>query len=421
MFVWQKYVYCNNLFYYSVDKQMSFTTPGRKQRTKKMPNKSKSTQNDSYEELMITDNQSAALNWYDESFKEKPFTLRNFETDKPIYLNMRGVSNDSNGSTKEKLMRLIKTINNRKEQAINNAPEIVKKSCALDLTTPSTPIENGNNRISSNVPAITVQSTLQTQTNNSSPIPAQMPQQVIVTKPAIVSKPVSQQVIVSNTVVTATATPEQPMVITPSTATMPTVPAQCVANTLILPQLLSLPSRVPHRNRAMSVHASHAEYSAASRLSARRKSVCENNRPAEPKSCSPTINNLSKGIALDHAYANGGKLSYRSNLPKTVITAHQPPPAYITQVHSKDFLQNSRSQHIPVTSSPQIPKPAPTPTSAPIPTPTPTTLKVLTPDDLNSRKLNIFSVFFFYNKYFIFTTLLTQKMLSHTFTNYNIF
>ncbi|XP_055316825.1 nucleolar protein dao-5-like isoform X2 [Sitodiplosis mosellana] len=337
----------------------------KKSKAKKTPSKPKNTSCDVSEEFTIAGNQTAALNWIDETLKEKPFSLRNFETDKPIYNNIKSVP-IADVLTKQKLATIIKNINQRKGNTIGLANENGRKSHGLNETTPakqteigmnqSKPVENGSNRASSNVPTVQpplqspIQNSSTTAHNSSIPIktPTRLnPPQVPVVQPviAISLAPPNASQAVASPVANATGGP-------------------------MLPQLLSLPARVPMRLRAMSMHTSQNEYSAAGRLSSmRRQSVCDNNPPA--KTNSPSA--LSKVTALDHSYTNSTAAKAPETTNKMRLNAVQYLPLpYMTKVH-----------HVPP--APAQPQPQPQAKTPKLPT---TTLKVLTPDDLNSRAMN---------------------------------
>lgn len=111
------------------------------------------------------------------------------------------------------------------------------------------------------------------------------------------------------------------------------------------PQLLALPNNLMPRSRAMSVHTSASEYN-AQRLSNRRQSVCDNMN--------------TNTIPPDHSYVRAAPQQYAGQQVNEHPDQRALPPPYMTKVHNVDFMKN--------TPPPQ------------------TTLKVLTPDDLNSRK-----------------------------------
>lgn len=137
------------------------------------------------------------------------------------------------------------------------------------------------------------------------------------------------------------------------------------------PQLLSIPNRVPLRNRAMSIHSSVVERSAAARLSdKRRQSICVDDIRKNRK-----LN----GVANEHTYAKSKSptvttVHHRLSIPQMspyAYNAHVQPsvsPPFMTKIHDPAMMQGL-----------ETPPKTPTPVSQ-------STLKVLSVDDVNSRK-----------------------------------
>lgn len=322
--------------------------------------------------------------------------LRSFETDKPIYNDIKSVP-ITDALTKEKIAMIIKTINISKENGISQVKENGLRPCALNVTTPAAKSmeiginrpksrENGIGRNSPNVVSVQV----------SSPAPNRNSATPQISLPNPVNVPIrqnpSQQVVMAQQIeVVNLTTPPNSSPIVPNTN--PIVPT--------LPQLLNLPSlptRVPLRNRAMSMHMSQTEYmAAASRLSGRRQSICDNN-PSPVNNNSPFALSQQKATASEqHPYTNGSKMSKTSQTKAKVHPdATYLPPPYITKVHHADFLQNrvpTSAQASKITQQ--------------------TTLKVLTPEAVNSREyifhpvsshLHILSIFQFLAFNFIFVS-----------------
>lgn len=137
------------------------------------------------------------------------------------------------------------------------------------------------------------------------------------------------------------------------------------------PHSLSKPSRAPLRNRAMSIHSSVVERSAAARLSdKRRQSIC-----IDDIRKSRALN----GVANEHTYAISRSPSvttvhHRLSGPQMnpyAYNAHVQPsvsPPFMTKIHSPALMHEL-----------ETPPKTPTPVSQ-------STLKVLSVDDVNSRK-----------------------------------
>lgn len=282
--------------------------------------------------------------------------MRNFETDKPIYNHIKAVPN-KDGQTDERLAIIIKNINVRKVNAISQTKENSVKSTPAkpteiqinrskpieNGTNRTKPVENGNVRAEENVP--NVQSPLQPAAVKTSSIPVNPPMCRENLSPiSLIQQPLALNLVTPN------ASPQTILNVTPVVQT--------------LPHLLSLP-RLPLRNRALSMHMSQSEYSATARLSDRRQSISDN---GPPQTNSPPVQ--SNTTALDHTYTNVSTTKKQPTILR-IPKGNLPPPPYMTKVHHADFLQN---------------RPPPQPQASKTPAQPPTTLKVLTPDDLNSRK-----------------------------------
>lgn len=364
------------------DKQSS-----RKSKGKRTPSKSRITQhqNEISDDFTIAGNQTAALNWIDEVIKDKPFTLRNFETDKSIYNNIKPVPNIDD-MAEQKITAIINNITAHKTNALTQAKEKDLRAHGLIATTPAkpteiigdynryrsagmamhrrktidqaTPAENGIIPTSPNVTS--VQTSMQPP-SHSTPITARSSPAPVFT-PIRLNSPQNPVIAISSAQPVHVISVVQPVNVVNITAQSP------ISNPVnkTLPHLLSLPTRVPLRNRAMSVSMSQNEYTATTRLNQRRPSVCDNNLP---KTNSPSA--ASKVIALDqHKYINGDAQKTPQPL-KVDPRATFLPPAFMTKVHDTQFI-NSQTQ---------LPSPVPITKPAAL-----STLKVLTPDDLNSRK-----------------------------------
>lgn len=361
--------------FFSVDKPVT-----KKPRAKKTPNKSKNAYGDVNDEFQIVGNQTISLNWIDEVLKDKPFSLRNFQTEKPVYNTIKSIP-FADVITKDKLATLIRTINLRKGGTISLSKENGQKSYVLNVTMPAESMEIDTNRPKS------VENGIQSNTDNminhtSSNVPAVQPPLQSPNQGTAHNSLNSPQVSVAQPVTVISMAPPKA---SPATVNPPNAVATA-AVTPSLPQLLSIPSRVPMRNRTMSMCMSQSEYSqVAARLpSTRRQSVCDSNQLK--KTNSPSA--LSKATALDHSYTNSATIK----MPESVKVQNRPngvpylPPPYITKVHSVDFLQ-SRPTPPPAHMQPPLQlQSQPQPQASKTPQLPVTTLKVLTPDDLNSRK-----------------------------------
>ncbi|XP_031624973.1 rho GTPase-activating protein gacF-like isoform X2 [Contarinia nasturtii] len=334
----------------SVNDQVNDDKNGKKSKSKKTPSKAKTAEKETNEEFVILGNQSAALNWIDEQMKDKPFVLRNFETEKPTYISIN--KNDQpamNKATKEKIAYFIESIKVRKDQLCTP-----QKSRPMNLLTSSV---RGNNRNSPNVPT-------------NVPIQSQLPSSLTKSPSNVHAPQINHAQALSGP---SRITPPSPNIAIAQTASTPnaisssnTVNAntQNPSNTPTLPQLLTIPTRVPApRSRALSVHMSQAEHSSNARLPSRRQSVCDkqtglkSNPPSRNAQCPP-------------------RESYQQQQRATPPQLHLP---YITHIHNTDFLQNpvNRASEAPLE---RTEKEIRTPQS---------TLKILTPDDLNSRAMHV--------------------------------
>lgn len=319
------------------------------------------------------------MNWNGEATKDKAFSLRNFETDKKVYIHIKTVLPTSRNN-EEKIVQVIKKINMFKSLPNNQTQENSSKS--------QTTTGKAINR------AAPDRSTIQ----NTAKMPVMVSAQAVtpVTVPVSVTSIVGVRTPVTiSTAVLAATTPSplnltkhmsqpnhintpvaiqpKPNTMNPLTASLPVNPtvnevAVNPVSTAIRPgreivaQLL-IPNRPQMRNRAMSVHISANEYTAA-RLLMRRQSVNDNG--------AHMLGNSSMGIsgtALDHSYSynmNPNGQQFRRILPKSSYP--QPPPTFMTKIHSKDLMGSLPPQNI-------IPRS--------------NQLKVLTPDDLNSSTYSV--------------------------------
>lgn len=290
----------------------------------------------------------------------------------------------SDALTKEKLATLIRTINLRKGSSIS----LLKRnqnSYELNVTVPAQSAEIDTNRpksVENGVQSNTDNTVTHTSANVTTvQPPLQSPNQAKAQNlPRTPGRLNSPQVSVAQPVSVISMAPPQA---SPATANPPTAATAAIPT---LPQLLSLPTRVPMRTRTMSMCMSQSEYSqVAARLpSTRRQSVCDNNQAA--KTNSPSA--LSKATALDHSYTNSSaaKTPESAKVPNRLNGVPYLPPPYMTKVHNADFLQ-ARPTPPPAHMQPPLqPQSQPQPTASKTPQLPVTTLKVLTPDDLNSRK-----------------------------------
>lgn len=350
------------------------------------------------EEFTIKENGSAALNWIEDANKEKLFSIRNFESDAKTYIEIKRVN--ENGNLAElKLANFVKRIKLLKHQACGALQENIRRSQILG-SNQSAPVTNDlNTQPSANL--ITESNAPPQSPTTQQPSNAQRATTPS-TRPYAPRTPNGQIQSNAPNAPYAPHTPNEPHTPNaPSTPSMSNVPYAPIAlnasnatntpngldappnssnipstpNVPQLPQLLSLPVRVPFRNRAMSMHYSAAEYNAAARLpSARRQSVCDNapntNDSFIPQR-DPTTNHANMQAPAQIQAQRTYSRTSRPILPKPFYTQgiQQGRPQaipYMTQIHNSDLAMS-----------------APPPQS--IAPPSHSTLKVLTPDDLNSR------------------------------------
>lgn len=295
---------------------------------KKVKRTPKTTQNDINDEITIVGSQSAALYWKDDEIKDKALSMKNFDKETKSYRTITDLPINS-PIINSKIVSIVNKIKLYKQRALQNKDDSVF-SMPLAAVSPAHNGHSGHNG------------------HNGLMMPS-TPNAVNV--PSIPSG--STVPSMSTTVV-----PNVPNV--PNTARIPTTPT--------LPQLLSKPSepppRRPLRSRAMSMHFSNAtEFQEAARLIGARRKSCYMDNPNQ----SPTH----KLVSLDHAYANNRQENPAVTVRHVVVPSgiaqnymHRPPP-FMTHVHN---MVDS------ATPSPLI-KPA-----------SQSTLKVLSVDDVNSRK-----------------------------------
>lgn len=349
---------------------------------------------DSSDDLMITENTSAAMNWNDEPNKDKMFTLRNFECDANIYINIKEALNSGTAETQHKVANLVKRISllKQKRNAPQRAPSpphapaqapVQMSSPALaaalagSTATPPPPVngfaygrgaQNHQQPLSVRKLSTMQQTPVQTQLLQSALArhngPTMMPA-------SIASAPVAS---VQNTLNAPSNMPQSPQVAcapqrtpqpTPLANMQPIAYAPNASNAPNAPTLLDLPQRVRLRNRAYSIHYAPNEQ-IPSQIIARRQSYGNGLLTPLPSlqvaiACSPSADATAASSTAaaqqpDHTYTMSNSANFHSQNGQRPTP---PPPPFMTHIHAREIAAT--------------PKP-------------PTQLKVLTPDDLNSRK-----------------------------------
>lgn len=351
-------------------------------------------QNDFNDDFKVTENSAAPLNWVDEANKDKIFSMRNFESDANIYINIKEVLSTGTNAPQQKIANFVKRITLMKQKIGGSQPpiHIIKKasvSASAEAATPSPPAIN-------NVSGVVVATaSAQVQRNSTANGLANMQNAMLrhnvsnlLTSPNVsvaiapaAHSPISTVGKNGSNASYATvsshalhAKNNSPMAACVQKAAIPLAPhtpsmqptayapnasnAPIASNTPNVPQLLDLPARVRIRNRAYSVHYAPNEYSAMRlNLPARRQSIGDSLIHSNQPDTEPSADQ-----STDHTYTR----ATIQNPPNSLLQNGQrpPPPPYMTHVHAPEIVRS-------------LPAHPNTPT---------TTLKVLTPDDLNSRK-----------------------------------
>lgn len=382
----------------------------------------KNVYNDLNDELTITENASAALNWNDEPNKDKIFSMRNFECDANIYINIKEVLSNGTDDAQKSVATFVKRISLLKQKV--SAPQRTASPAIVQMTqkphvptptsaaaavpvlaaapAPATPTVNNNAAAIAATAKISIvngighgQFTQKQSVNARQTLSAQTPAQIQSLQNALtrhnISNVVSAVPIASSPIVSVQNALNAPFTIVSSHAHSPLVAcaphapplanmqqpiayAPNASNTPNVPQLLDLPQRVRLRNRAYSIHFAPNEQVIPSLITARRQSFGGNLLTPSHAIQSTQTSAAATAAATAAAAAAAQEASDHTYTRATMVNSpnfhHQnghrptPPPPYMTQIHAQDFAMTKNC-----------------------PTPTPmTTLKVLTPDDLNSRK-----------------------------------
>lgn len=421
-------------FFFSLSKIVD--RQGAKKKTRKSSNKSSTTKNAQYEEnddYSITESESASVNWSDETHKDKLYTSRDFESDTSIYNDVKKAE-ELNQSFEPNEVNFVQRIKKARElsrnphpvvvnqprpaanaivntalagilrigpnavpspsivqQATNiskpsNSPKIVSAQQPTDPATQtialeirsvhSLPISCPHYTSTPNVsdqrlkiisPAVTTTAAtnrVPTPNTNPNPIPipnsssgiststfsaVNVPSRVYVPNPlkSPIQKPNDTSMVPTSVAAHNPRMPYAPH--TPNVHNTPNVAhVPCPTNEINsprLPGLLGLP--IP-RNRAKSMYYSATEYPPMNMR-----------RPSDDLSTQNPANRQSKDDYSQHLY----------NQAMCRQSIAQLPPPYMTQVHTPELAKCNT----------QMPPAA-------VPSPNLSTLKVLTPDDLNSRK-----------------------------------
>lgn len=342
----------------------------KKQKNKRRPSKTpKITYDDTIKEQTPIGNQSAALNWTEETSKDKIFSIGTFENDTKFYTDIK-IQNQSDAKNviKNKIQWISNKINAYQQQTQNH--DITARRPPMPLAAVSSP-HNGHHSISmvSNVPAVP----------NVHNVP---------------STPGTLNTAGLSSVATNVPPMHNAKAITPNVPNGSSTPVARPLNSPTLLHLLNKPNGVPLRNRAKSVHMSAMEYNAAGRVSSRRQSLYSGNNESPMN-----------GVGTNQAYAttNSPQWIHDSRMRQQF---NQPPP-YMTKIYGANLMKTPQTQQRPQTQpipqirpTPQIqptsqvqqtPQSRSTPQIQPIPQISPIpgsqkTLKVLSVDDVNSRR-----------------------------------
>lgn len=359
--------------------------------------------NDLNDEFLLTENAAAALNWSDEPHKDKIFSMRNFACDANIYINIKEVLTNGTDDTQKKVATFVKRISLLKQKV--SSPQrtasptvhviqkpIVPAPAAVPVLARSTAaakasIDNGIGH-----GQVTQKSSANARQQQSMQTPVQMqalknaltrhniPANMVGTPNA--SSPIASVQNASNAPYTTVSlhalhainmAPQSPLVACAPHALplannmQPIAYAPNVPNASNVPHLLDLPQSVRLRNRAYSIHFAPNEQ-IPGHITARRKSF--GNDLLTP---SHAIQSVAAAAAadqdgFDHTYTRStmsNSLNYYQQNGQRASVGVGP---FITKIHAQDIAAKN--------------SPTPTPTPAPV---LMTTLKVLTPDDLNSR------------------------------------
>lgn len=367
------------------------------------------------DDLLITENASAPLNWNDEPNKDnKIFSMRNFECDANIYINIKEVLNNGTAETQSKVANLVERISLLKQTrkvpprvpsprpctiTIDEAPALTPSpmlAAALSNSAakPAAPtsavngLANGRNVQNHQHPlSVRRLSTLQTPAQmQSSPSPLARHNRPIL--PASTPIPSIQNALhapyTAAVVSHASNMPQSPQVAcapqaTPLVNMQPIAYAPNASNAPNAPTLLDLPQRVRLRNRAYSIHFAPNEPNPG-QISTRRLSYGHGLLTPLPQlqvavPCTASTDATATPSIDTTQQRNHGFTRFpMSNSPNFYSQNGQqptpPPPPYMTHIHAREIAEK-RSSATP------NPNPSPNPL---------TQLKVLSVDDLNSRK-----------------------------------
>lgn len=345
---------------------------------------------DEFQRQIITKNSSATLNWIDEPNKDKIFALRNFECDANIYINIKEVLSSGTNAPQQKIASFVKRISLLKQKIgqtqhtkapiahvipkpISASPSPSSPIIPAQTLAPRKTIVNGMANAQASIVQTSAPPSMQILRNatigtNGPKIVMASSVSIANASTSILSAPISTistgqsalngvpHTIVSSPALHATANVQQSTQVVSAPHTPNTQPVRCASNG---PQLLDLPARVRLRNRAYSIHVAPAEYNVNQLNPLARRPSIGNKSPAPNQSApvaATVVSVASVQQAFDHSYTRPTMPISSQNFYLQTMQRPTAPP-YMTKVHAQDFAKSA-----------------------------PQTLKVLTPDDLNSRK-----------------------------------
>lgn len=377
---------------------------GAKKSKNKKCNSSKSSTpknaHDFSDDVLINENTSAPLNWNDDPNKDnKIFSLRNFECDPNIYINIKEVLNNGSAETQHKVTNLVKRIGSLKqkrsapqrapsphvpaEAPAHNASPVLAAALANSAAKPSpTSAVNGRNLQHPQQPlSVRKLSTMQTpaQVQSLQNALAQQNRPIAPVQNALNGGPYTA--VVSHAL-HASNMPQSPQVAcapqaTPLANMQPIAYAPNASNAPNAPTLLDLPQRVRLRNRAYSIHFAPNEQ-VPGLITARRQSYGHGLLTPLPTMQAAVACTALTGATAASSTDTPQQPEHNhtrfpmSNSPNFFSQNGQrptPPPQFITQIHAREIAVKNTA----------------TPNPSPSPNP-PKQLKVLSVDDLNSRE-----------------------------------
>lgn len=330
---------------------------------------------------VISENGAATLNWIDEPNKDKIFALRHFECDANIYMNIKEVVSSGPNPTQQQIANFVKRITLLKQktgkaQHHKSPPAyVIQKPAATVAPTqasmPTSVIATSQAPRHSIVNGIPMQQPASVRTSTPN---VQILRSAIMANgnPAIVF-PIASTSVASSAISTistmSNATP-YPTVSSAALHTAPNLPQSAQATSAAYtqstqsigyapsgPQLLDLPQRSARfRSRAYSMYfESNPECNPMPiNAAGRRQSIGNNASLVQPMQLANANGDAQR--VFDHTYTRPTMTNTSNFYIQTSV--QRPTPTYITKIHA-----------------PEIIKPC-----------VPNLLKVLTPDDLNSRK-----------------------------------